>query len=233
MSRIRRSFIFANVVSLLALFIALGGGAYAALNIPANSVGTKQIKNGAVSLKKISASARKSLKGNKGPRGATGLSGPKGDPGVAGSTTAVWTGYLSAASAIQPQSDGHVAKFTFSSPVAGFANVSAHIGVRLHNDGTHDCHIENQLASSPAAPASTAPGYIDDWINANLPTELGGGTFLQLDESVSTVVPVAAGANTVYLNGADTGTGCAALWGPITVNADYQQTNLAATLTAP
>jgi hypothetical protein len=33
---------FANVVSVMALFIALGGGAYA-LTIPANSVGTKQV----------------------------------------------------------------------------------------------------------------------------------------------------------------------------------------------
>lgn len=38
----------AMVVALIALFVALSGGAYAAINLPANSVGTKQLKNGAV-----------------------------------------------------------------------------------------------------------------------------------------------------------------------------------------
>ena len=39
---------YANVISTLALFVALGGGAYAAVKLPANSVTTKQIKPGAV-----------------------------------------------------------------------------------------------------------------------------------------------------------------------------------------
>ena len=36
---------YAEVVATLALFIALGGVSYAAIKIPANSVGTKQVKN--------------------------------------------------------------------------------------------------------------------------------------------------------------------------------------------
>ena len=38
----------AMVVALLALFIALAGTSYAAIKLPANSVGTKTIKNGAI-----------------------------------------------------------------------------------------------------------------------------------------------------------------------------------------
>ncbi len=38
---------YANVMATAALFIALGGGAYAAFKVPKNSVGTKQLKNGA------------------------------------------------------------------------------------------------------------------------------------------------------------------------------------------
>ena len=44
---------YANVVATLALFIALGGGAMAALHIPANSVGTHQLKDGAVTGVKV------------------------------------------------------------------------------------------------------------------------------------------------------------------------------------
>jgi hypothetical protein len=41
------------VVSVIALFVALGGVGYAAVSVPNNSVGTPQLKNGAVSTSKI------------------------------------------------------------------------------------------------------------------------------------------------------------------------------------
>jgi hypothetical protein len=44
---------YANVVSSLALFIVLGGSAYAAAALPANSVGGKQIKKNAVDSTKV------------------------------------------------------------------------------------------------------------------------------------------------------------------------------------
>lgn len=56
-------------VAVLALLVALGGTSYAAVTLPANSVGTKQIKKGAVTLPKIAASARASLRGQRGPAG--------------------------------------------------------------------------------------------------------------------------------------------------------------------
>ncbi len=43
----------AMAVALLALFVSLGGGAYAATKLKKNSVTTKSIKNGAVTTKKI------------------------------------------------------------------------------------------------------------------------------------------------------------------------------------
>lgn len=50
---IRRRLTFANVLSVVALFVALGGASYAATQLPKNSVGTKQIKSGAVTGAKI------------------------------------------------------------------------------------------------------------------------------------------------------------------------------------
>jgi len=43
----------ALVIALIALFVALGGTTYAATSLPANSVGTKQIRNKAVTAAKI------------------------------------------------------------------------------------------------------------------------------------------------------------------------------------
>ena len=44
MERLRNSVSYANVMATIAVFLALGGGAYAALRLPKNSVGTRQIK---------------------------------------------------------------------------------------------------------------------------------------------------------------------------------------------
>lgn len=44
---------YANVVSTMALFLALGGGAYAAATLPKNSVGTTQLRKAAVTRAKI------------------------------------------------------------------------------------------------------------------------------------------------------------------------------------
>jgi hypothetical protein len=42
-----------NVVAYLALFVALGGTSYAAIRLPAGSVGTKQLRKGAVTNRKL------------------------------------------------------------------------------------------------------------------------------------------------------------------------------------
>jgi hypothetical protein len=42
-----------NLVGYIALFMALGGTSYAAIGLPAGSVGTKQLRNGAVTSRKL------------------------------------------------------------------------------------------------------------------------------------------------------------------------------------
>jgi hypothetical protein len=55
MLNLRTKLSYANVMATIAVFMVLGGGAYAAIKVPKNSVGTKQLKKKAV--------ARKNLKG--------------------------------------------------------------------------------------------------------------------------------------------------------------------------
>jgi hypothetical protein len=73
-----------HAVAYLALFLALSGGAYAAVKLPANSVGTKQLKNKAVTRAKLSPSTIRQLQGRTGPKGDKGDKGDSGAQGQAG-----------------------------------------------------------------------------------------------------------------------------------------------------
>jgi hypothetical protein len=72
----------ALVVACIALAVSLGGTSYAAIKLPKNSVGTKQLKNQAVTKAKI---AKKTI---------AALKGQKGDPGPPGPATGVAGGDL-------------------------------------------------------------------------------------------------------------------------------------------
>ena len=76
----------AIVLACLALAVALGGTGYAAIVLPANSVGTKQLKNNAVnSIKVANGSLLKAdFKAGQIPAGAAGPAGPAGPAGAAG-----------------------------------------------------------------------------------------------------------------------------------------------------
>lgn len=81
---IGRRLSYANVVATMALFIALGGASYAAIKLPAASVGTSQLKANAVTGAKVKDRSL-SAADFKGPlTGATGAQGPAGPQGPAG-----------------------------------------------------------------------------------------------------------------------------------------------------
>lgn len=94
---LRHHLTYANVVGTLALFVALGGASYAALELPRNSVGASEIKrdgvrgseirSGAIrsaeikdrslGARDLSFQARRALRGNKGDAGPAGPAGEK------------------------------------------------------------------------------------------------------------------------------------------------------------
>jgi hypothetical protein len=94
MRALRDKLTYANVISTLCLFLTLGGVAYAANQLPRNSVGTQQVKNGAITGPKIKRAsieaikltplAQSTLKGAKGAKGATGAKGARGEKGATG-----------------------------------------------------------------------------------------------------------------------------------------------------
>jgi hypothetical protein len=53
MNAVRERITYSNVVATMALFLAIGGVGYAAARLPRNSVGTRQIKKGAVTGLKV------------------------------------------------------------------------------------------------------------------------------------------------------------------------------------
>src|SRR6478752_3024767 len=85
MKGFRSKLSYANVMATIAVFIALGGSSYAAFVLPRDSVGSKQIRKGAVrsteikdrsiALRDISGATRKALRGQRGPQGMPGAPG--------------------------------------------------------------------------------------------------------------------------------------------------------------
>jgi hypothetical protein len=99
---VRPRFTYANVMATVAVFIALGGASYAAIKLPKNSVGSKQLKSGAVKASDLGNNAVSSPKvanGSllsedfaagqlpQGPKGAPGDPGRRGETGPAGAAS--------------------------------------------------------------------------------------------------------------------------------------------------
>lgn len=82
------------IVAMAALMVALSGSAYAVTQLPKNSVGSPQIKNGAVRTfdlgrdvkRKLAQAGKPGPRGPEGEQGPRGLTGPAGEPGPQGLT---------------------------------------------------------------------------------------------------------------------------------------------------
>jgi hypothetical protein len=153
---------------------------------------------------------------------------------AAGSVPYAWSAFAPAQDAGRLEGAGkdvgRVASFSFASPVAGSVLVSATYEVRVRNSfdaeatARQQCRIETLLNDAetgfvgcPAGEPCNLSGYAQNSINANLPTQEAGGTYLGASQAVSRVLPLAQGLNTYHLIGR---TQCpAAIWGAISFTA--------------
>jgi hypothetical protein len=143
----------------LALFIALGGGAYAASKLPKNSVGPKQIKKDSITSSKIKNRSLLAVDFRSGqlPRGATGAQGPKGDTGPGGplldtlpSGKTLYGAYAILGHATGTTNDRSSASVSFQFPLAAAPTKSVLVPSGAANPDPTNC------PGSPTAPAATA-----------------------------------------------------------------------------
>ena len=151
-----------------------------------------------------------------------------------------WSAFAGGGEYATPAADGHVARFTFASPVDGFVSATALFSVRVKNTFATtkgDCSYETVLAKTPgflgcppeSGGSCALPGYSQGWVNGNLPTYNGDGTYLSFQGAAVTLLPVVRGDNTFYLNGRSN---CLdALWGNLNLNAVFVRSVLPASLT--
>jgi hypothetical protein len=213
-----------TVLAVIAAGLAAGGIAYASVPDASGVIhGCYQKVNG--QLRVIDSSTD-----NCGPSEVAlnwNQTGPQGPSGV----TTVWSEYAYPARNFYSPDGGELARLTFTSPSDGFVVVTANFATRIHNATGNDCRVQTQIAPAAGVPDQTAPGFVDQWINENLPTQLDAGTYLGLNASGTRVLPAVTGSNTVYLNGKSDCT--AVLLGPVTMTAVLAQNNPTATLVTP
>ncbi len=149
----------------IGVFIALGGASYAAVALPANSVGTKALKKSAVAASKLKRNAVSSAKVKDGTlqrgdfatgtllQGPQGESGPKGDPGAPGPVPAALPSGKTVRGAFDVEGVAG----------AGPAVVTGDVSYLYDIPGEHFVHYVQKGTTNPscpgADPARAAPGH--------------------------------------------------------------------------
>jgi hypothetical protein len=150
------------VVAFIALLLALGGGAYAQLRIPRNSVGTAQLRANAVTSPKVKPRSllRSDFRAGQLPRGPRGLRGPAGPAGAAGARGA--TGERGPAGPAGPAGAPGATNVTAHSAIGTqTANVSCPTGQRATGGGATLLagSVGVIVNTSPVSPMSTPVGW--------------------------------------------------------------------------
>jgi hypothetical protein len=171
---------YANVMATVAVFIALGGVGYAAVKLPKNSVGARQLKKGAVTPAKISAAATKALSGARGPAGSTGPQGPQGLRGEAGPA-----GPSNAYYVFNNDETTGTKTISLNVPAGNYvASASMYAFNREAKEGRVGCtltsiadraHEGSAVANVPKSPAETINSYVQPAAETVFSFGSGGG----------------------------------------------------------
>lgn len=165
----------ALVISCIALFVAVGGTAYAATSLPANSVGSRQLKKGAVTPRKVAPKTIALFKGQTGPPGPKGGAGPKGDAGPQGPGGSIMTYDASASASPTQTTVGTALGDTWSAkcsiPSAGNAELDLFFktsngsfradDIVIQDDATND-HSTNTVSVNFPVDTFISPTVLDE-----------------------------------------------------------------------
>jgi hypothetical protein len=186
----------AMLVACTALAIALGGTSYAAFRLPRNSVGTPQLRAGAVTKQKIAKRTLTALKGNRGPAGPAGATGPEGLAGATGAQGAQGPlGPTSGTSAGLPE--------TISS--SGFTPFGSSGTVTLPGSGRVIVEVSGFyliLCNASGSCSSTVSAFVDGTAVPGAHVNLNAATSSETAENIAVSgvsVPLPAGTHTVQL----------------------------------
>jgi hypothetical protein len=183
---------YANVMSTLAVFIVLGGGAYAATTLPARSVGKQQLRQGAVTepklatrsvstqklafgavtSRRLSRNVRNRLDRAAGPAGPTGAAGPAGPAGP-GAGRIAFAAPASTAPAIATVLDIPGLRIQGACAVSA-DTVSLPLTVTAGETSQAQETITIDTGTDPTSPTSTATNNLQFDIPAGAPLDTGG-----------------------------------------------------------
>jgi hypothetical protein len=211
----------AMVVACVALFVALGGGAYAAIELGYHSVGYRELKRNAVTSGKVrdgslfaqdfrrgqlptgqkGDTGEKGGRGDKGDTGATGASGAPGATGAIGPTV----GFITYDGTLNAPATTPVLSSPVDLPVAGKLSITATSSGQLQCTTAARCGAYYQLfvdgnplpasgVASYDAPGSTTSGFTITVVGLSGPLAAGSHT-IALKRDVNQGVPAVTQIN--------------------------------------